>query len=141
MMYAAAILLCSIHKDEIGSIHDESGMQMCSGERPRLHEGSSLLLRFLNRSLELEANKALPAVPGFHLAFEAYIGILEIASILGIFGLAGTAFLPEIYARIQVIPGYLLETLSMISSVWLQTGWNPFCFPPGLVTCWRSGYL
>ena len=61
-----------------------------------------LLLRFLTKSLDLESNKAAPAMPGLHLAFEAYMEILEVVATVAILGLTGTAFLPQLYVDIQV---------------------------------------
>lgn len=61
-----------------------------------------LLLRFLTKSLDLESNKAAPATPILHLAFEAYMEILEVVATVAILGLTGTAFLPQLYVDIQV---------------------------------------
>ncbi len=69
---------------------------------PRLPDVCMLTMQFLTKSLDLEVDKGSTSGPGFHLAFEAYIGTLEIATILAILGLTGTAFLPQVYVDIQV---------------------------------------
>lgn len=77
-------------------------VQCLQSSRPRYHDGCMLLLRFLTKSLDLERDKAAPADPGLHLAFEAYIEILEVVATVAILGLTGTAFLPQLYVDIQV---------------------------------------
>lgn len=79
-----------------------SCVQCLQSSRPRYHDGCMLLLRFLTKSLDLETDKAAPADPGIHLAFEAYIEILEVVATVAILGLTGTAFLPQLYVDIQV---------------------------------------
>lgn len=81
-----------------------------------------LLLRFLTKSLDLETDKAAPADPGLHLAFEVFIEILEVVATVAILGLTGTAFLPQLYVDIQV-SSYLCMLIAckhLISSLHIE---------------------